>query len=411
MENMDMTMTFAEPSELFKTLSDDMTAAALERDPAFQSEFTAHILEHCDPAKGNSLPEWSGAKDGGVTARVVQERGCVFRVMDEAVERSGVVVSTLSRLAEQVPALKEKIEARFASVKRGLLGQILTGISPTVVYIPKNIRLDGEALMDVIASGEKFTDAAHVWLWLEDGAEATINLNLSSRNDADETLTLVSLTAIVGRNSTLRLHEIQGLNARAYSVCEKTMIVESDGSADWVTVEAGSNRSLSDLILDLAGDSASAKVNGVFFGSDEQRLTMHTRQEHHGKNTFSSLLYKGAVTDRARGVWTGMIYVDPMALGADGYQKNDNLMLSPDARVFARPGLEIVTDDVKCSHGTTVTEINKDQIFYLMSRGISEKDARSLVVEGFFDEILNDLSVETIREKVRAEIRSKFEQV
>lgn len=410
MENMDLTMTFSTPSELFKTLS-GLTAASLNQKPELLSALTAHILNRSDLGKGNSLPEWSSAKDEGITARIVQERGCVFGVMDEAVEKAGAVVSTLIGLEERSPALKEKIEARFAEVKRGFLGETLTGISRStvIVYVPKNVRLEGEALVDVIASGEKFTDAVSVWLWLEDGAEATINVNLTSRNDADETLTLVSLTAIVGRNSTLRLHEFQDLSAKAYSLRDKTMIVETDGSVDWITVESGSDRSTSDLSLDLAGDNASAKVNGVFFGSEDQRLTMHTRQEHHGKNTYSSLLYKGAVTGHARAAWTGMIYVDPKATGTDGYQKNDNLMLSPDARVFARPGLEIITDDVKCSHGTTMTEIDKDQIFYLMSRGISEKDARSLIIEGFFDEILNHITVETLREKVRAEIRSKFE--
>ena len=101
-----------------------------------------------------------------------------------------------------------------------------------------------------------------------------------------------------------------------------------------------------------------------------------------------------------------MIYVDPQAGGTDGYQKNDNLVLSPEARVFARPGLEIITDDVKCSHGTTMTEIDPDQVFYMMSRGIAESEARALIIDGFFNSVLDKITYEP----VRVEIQSRLDQ-
>ena len=103
-----------------------------------------------------------------------------------------------------------------------------------------------------------------------------------------------------------------------------------------------------------------------------------------------------------------MIYVDPKATGTDGYQKNDNLVLDPEARVFARPGLEIVTNDVKCSHGTTMTEIDRNQVFYLTSRGISEEEARGLIIDGFFGSILDSISSDPIRDRIQSHIHAKL---
>ena len=105
-----------------------------------------------------------------------------------------------------------------------------------------------------------------------------------------------------------------------------------------------------------------------------------------------------------------MIYVDPKAGKADGYQKNETLLLSDRAEIFAKPGLEIITDDVKCSHGTTVTSIDEDQIFYLTSRGIPEKEAEQLVVRGFFDTILNRITYSPIRGKLQEKIGLKMQE-
>ncbi|NMB94092.1 MAG: Fe-S cluster assembly protein SufD, partial [Flexilinea flocculi] len=125
--------------------------------------------------------------------------------------------------------------------------------------------------------------------------------------------------------------------------------------------------------------------------------------------TTSNLYFKGAVSDDARANWEGMIYVDPIAEKSDGYQKNENLMLSPNAHAASKPGLEILTDDVRCSHGTTITEIDPNQIFYLMSRGIPETDAKRLVIQGFFDTVLHKISYEPIRTKLQEKIYRKMD--
>ncbi|NTV36173.1 MAG: SufD family Fe-S cluster assembly protein, partial [Anaerolineaceae bacterium] len=132
-------------------------------------------------------------------------------------------------------------------------------------------------------------------------------------------------------------------------------------------------------------------------------------QNHLAANTTSDLLFKGALVDSSRSVWQGMIYVAPNAPKSDGYQANRNLVLSKNARADSIPGLEILTDDVRCTHGATVGQIDQDQVFYLLSRGIPKREAERLIVEGFFDPIMQRIPFEGVRNRFQESILKKME--
>ncbi len=125
-------------------------------------------------------------------------------------------------------------------------------------------------------------------------------------------------------------------------------------------------------------------------------------------NTTSDLLYKGALMDNSRSVWQGMIYVAPGALGTDGYQANRNLILSKGARADSIPGLEILADDVRCTHGATVGKIDESLLFYLLSRGISQKEAEKLIVVGFFEPIMDRIPFEGVKDRFHDAIQDKM---
>jgi Fe-S cluster assembly protein SufD len=137
-------------------------------------------------------------------------------------------------------------------------------------------------------------------------------------------------------------------------------------------------------------------------------LDLDTQQNHLAPDTTSDLLYKGALLDESRSVWQGMIYVAPKADKTDGYQTNRNLVLGKNARADAIPGLEILTDDVRCSHAATVGKIDSDHTFYLESRGIPKMEAAKLVVEGFFDDIMQRIPFEGIRQRFQDAIHEKM---
>src|SRR5262249_44527986 len=147
----------------------------------------------------------------------------------------------------------------------------------------------------------------------------------------------------------------------------------------------------------LVGPGADAQVNGVMFTEDKQHLCYHTLQHHEAPSCHSDLLYKGALQDQSRIVWRGMIKVDPGAQKTDGYQRNDNLMLSSDARADSIPGLEIEADDVRCTHGATSGRVDEETIFYCRTRGLTRKEAIRTIVAGFFQQVSDRIPIESVR--------------
>jgi Fe-S cluster assembly protein SufD len=148
-------------------------------------------------------------------------------------------------------------------------------------------------------------------------------------------------------------------------------------------------------------------MSGFYFTDRTQHLDHDTQQNHLAPHTTSDLLFKGALKGKSRSVWQGMIYVAPGAQKADGYQANRNLILSPEARADSIPGLEILDDDVRCSHGATVGKLEQELLFYIKSRGIPNRDAERLLVEGFFDPIMQRIPFEGVRARFQQAIHEK----
>jgi Fe-S cluster assembly protein SufD len=171
----------------------------------------------------------------------------------------------------------------------------------------------------------------------------------------------------------------------------------------------GSYLTKSFMDVDLIGEGANAKMEGIYFTDGNQHLDLDTQQNHLEPHTKSDLLFKGALKDHSRSIWQGMIYVAQGAQKADGYQANRNITLSPTARADSIPGLEILTDDVRCTHGVSVGKVDPDQIFYLQSRGIPKEEARRLIVEGFFEPIVQRIPYQGLRDRLQKEIRIKME--
>jgi Fe-S cluster assembly protein SufD len=160
--------------------------------------------------------------------------------------------------------------------------------------------------------------------------------------------------------------------------------------------------------LDLAGEGANGRMSGFYFTDGTQHLDHDTQQNHLAPRTTSDLLFKGALRGQSRSVWQGMIYVARGAAKSDGYQANRNLVLDGSARADSIPGLEILADDVRCTHGATVGKLDQEPLFYLKSRGIPQAEAARLVVEGFFDPIMQRIPFEGVRERFQQSIVQKM---
>jgi Fe-S cluster assembly protein SufD len=147
---------------------------------------------------------------------------------------------------------------------------------------------------------------------------------------------------------------------------------------------------------------------GLSVGSDRQEFDQRTLQCHDVPNTWSDLLYKNALDDRSKSIFKGLIRVAPGAAKTDAYQNNRNLLLNPEAEADSMPGLEILNDDVRCTHGATTGQIDQDQLFYLMARGIDPRTGAQLLAHGFFEEVIARLPEKKIGEAVRSAVAAKF---
>ncbi len=346
-----------------------------------------------------------------LAGRFLWNDGIKGSVLNETSEAKGIKFTTLDLIKRESPAIYENLTDWQSTNQSDANHKTLSALSKEtiVLYIPQYVSASKEFLLDLILSKEGKGAAVQIWIYLEKDAQAVFTLNLRSRDTEADNFFAGLLNVFVGEGAHLILNEVQDFHQQTYSYTKKSAVVARDGDLQWNICELGSEKSKSNSDLILSGKGSNAVVNGLYFPNKKQSFSLLTRQSHLAANTTSNLYFKGAVSDDARANWEGMIYVDPVAEKSDGYQKNENLMLSPNAHVASKPGLEIITDDVRCSHGTTITEIDPNQIFYLMSRGIPETDAKRLVIQGFFDTVLHKISYEPIRTKLQEKIYRKMD--
>jgi Fe-S cluster assembly protein SufD len=155
------------------------------------------------------------------------------------------------------------------------------------------------------------------------------------------------------------------------------------------------------------GEGAEAKLSGCYFGDGSQHFDFHTYQNHKIGNSTSDLLFKGALRGRARTIYQGLIKIHPNAQRSDAYQANRNLILSDKARADSIPSLEIEANDVRCTHGATVGQVDDEQLFYLMARGLTRHEAEKLIIGGFFAPVLDRIPSESLRDLVTAAVERK----
>lgn len=212
----------------------------------------------------------------------------------------------------------------------------------------------------------------------------------------------------VGEAGRLRMVSLQEWGDSSYLIDNDMAVVERDGQVDWITLNFGSKVSKMKFGSDVAGPGSSAELDGIYFAIGDQHLEQTTWQIHSSADTYSRLLYKGAVKDKGHSVYRGIIQAKPRCIRVDAYQTNNNLVLSDGARADTIPGLLIDADDLKCSHGATIGNVDEEQVFYLRSRGLSDHDARKIVIMGYFDEIVDRIPYEFVKDRVHEQIEAKL---
>jgi Fe-S cluster assembly protein SufD len=203
---------------------------------------------------------------------------------------------------------------------------------------------------------------------------------------------------------------VQNLSRATWHFASHHARVERDAELDWVTGGFGSAKGKVRIQNDLAGPGATSRVTGAYFADGTQHLDYDTFQEHIAPSTTSDFAFKGALRDKARAVWRGMIRVEEGAQKTNAYQENRNLLLSKTAHADSIPGLEIMANDVRCTHGATLGQVDREQLFYLMTRGLTRSEAERLIVRGFFQDVLDRVELEPVRDALAAALEARIPQ-
>ncbi len=269
--------------------------------------------------------------------------------------------------------------------------------SGTFLYVPKGVVVD-QPFHSQSTINKHGVDLGHTLVVVEDGAEVTFLNEMGCHDPTDDGLYCGATELNVGSNARLRFVNLQDWSQNVWHFAHQKAVVHRDATLQWTVGALGSRLSKVNQQVSLVGEGAECQVNGVMFTEAKQHLSYHTLQHHVAPHCRSDFLYKAALQDKSRTVWRGMIKVDQDAQRTDGYQRNDNLLLSNQARADAIPGLEIEADDVRCTHGATTGRVDDELIFYAQTRGFTRREAIRLVVTGFFQQVFDRITIESVRD-------------
>lgn len=275
------------------------------------------------------------------------------------------------------------------------------------VYVPKNVVVD-LPLHSIFYNQEIGASLGHVLVVLEKGADATVLQEYISAEGTAHTSYIGATELLVGANANLRYVGLQSWGHHFFEFSHGRGHVERDGRLDWVVGSMGSKLTKSFMQISLDGQGAWGRMSGMFFADGNQLLDHDTYQIHRQPNTTSDLLFKSALKDHAHSVWRGMIRVLPGSDHSDGFQANRNMLMSHTARADSIPGLEIETDDVRCTHAATVGKMEEEYIFYLMTRGVPRIEAERLFLNGYFWDVLERIPFEDIQNRLLADVDRKL---
>jgi Fe-S cluster assembly protein SufD len=280
-----------------------------------------------------------------------------------------------------------------------------------LVHVGAGVRLSEPIRIEVPLDRDGAVVSWRTLIVLEEGATAEVWEHCSSHDDEIDALLNSVVELRIGQGASLGYISTQDLSESAWIFATQRAQVERDGRLDWTALGFGSARGKVRMETRLAGPGAEARVTGGYAGSSGQHLDYDTTQEHAAPNTNSDLAFRGVLAAGASAVWRGMIKVDRGAQQTDAFQESRNLLLSTDAHADAIPGLEILADDVRCTHAAAIAQIDRDQLFYLASRGLDPAAAKGLIIEGFLESLLERLAPGPVRDEVSAALERRLAEI
>jgi Fe-S cluster assembly protein SufD len=332
-------------------------------------------------------------------------------VVSEALKRRGVIFQPLERAMVEHADLFRKYfmstEATLGSAKFAALHQALVS-SGTFLFVPRGVEIEQPIEIFHWLRHDNMAVFPHLLLVTDELAKVTVIEHFRSCNRTAPGFACGVNDLIAGPGAKVTYVCAQEWAENVIALQMNSTTVDHDASAMSLNLHLGGKYSRFESLSRLVGEGGRSDLLAVAVAKHQQEFDARTLQDHVSPHTASDLLYKNALDDRARTIFGGLIRVEPHAHFTDAYQKVRNLLLSDDAEANSMPGLEILADNVRCTHGATSGQIEEDQLFYLRSRGISTKVAQRLLVTGFLDEVIERLNHPAIGEHLHELIEEKF---
>ena len=336
-----------------------------------------------------------------------------FECISPELADKGVVYLPIADAIEQHPELMERYflkESTELGSKKFFGLHAATARGGSVLYVPRGVEIDAPFVNYYWTSGARSAVFPHTLIIAEDNTKVSVVDIFFSETDQNEALNISVSNIHAGTNAHVFRKVVQDWNDKTVSFQLDTTVAERDAQVKNIAVNIGAARARYESQTRIDGPGADVKMFSLTVAEAHQEFDQRTHQTHNAPHAMSDLLYKSALLDKARTIFSGLIKVAEDAQETDAYQTNRNLLLDPTAEANALPGLEILANDVRCSHGATTGNVDEEELFYMMQRGIPRRAAMQLMVFGFFEEIINQIESEELADNLRKLIHNKFDK-
>jgi len=342
---------------------------------------------------------------------VIANNRVVFHELDPVVAEQGVIFTDLSTAVSQHPELVQKyLGSEAVPPSNGKFAALNSTLwqAGVFLYVPKNVEIDEPFQVAFVLEGEGNVSLPRTLIVAEQSASVNYIEESISHGDHGQALNVGVVEVYANDDAQVRYVDVQRWGEDVYNFNIKRSVGQNDSFVIWETGQLGGRLTKTYYDSLMPGNGASMEFNGVYFLEGKQHLDVDCLIHHTGLATNGDLLLHGAVKDKSRSVFTGLIKIDKTAQQTNSYLKNENVMLDPTARADSIPSLEIDANDVRASHAATIGKIVEEYVFYLMSRGIPRNTAVRMVVEGFFYKVFDRMYNERVREKLFNAVSAKI---
>ncbi len=277
----------------------------------------------------------------------------------------------------------------------------------TVVYVPEGVDAEDVTIRTTMNSRSLFN---YTLVVTEESSSVTVFERQETGDSVDGNRYYSGITEVVaGENSYVQFGNLQDLDETTYTYALKEAVVDTYATASWIDCNIGSHLTKSSVESHLDGDSSETKIVGAFYGHDDQHFDVDARVWHRGEHTTADLVTRGVIDDEARSVYEGVQDVGREAWDTSSYQRENTLMLSDESEADASPKLIINNHDTEASHSATVGQVSAEDMFYMTSRGLGERLAKNMLVEGFYVPVFEEIEVEELREDLKGRIQDRLQ--